>query len=428
MRTHKASGTVVVNAQNGQGTRMATIHNFCLYPSELITVSNHQYTKHYYQGSKRLASRVGGGFLSANVLGYHPQTDHVALPGTNYQQKTQNLLNLWTRQASGVDMDNNLEWAYEFSVLDQFSNYSAPGEIYFYHPDHLGSSAFITTTNGYATQFMAYQPYGETLLEQENGASYLSPYTFSAKEKDTETGYSYFGARYYSAELSVWLGVDPMADEAPGWTPYRYGFQNPVKFIDPDGMFEDEAAARAYAKENGIKTGLFRKNKIVKNEDGTYSNDNKRENTSTFQDKSLANAAHKNGVYTAPLISASKTNSSLASGPGGLLLTSTLSTLTADLSFPDWSDLRIQKWAGYTGAIIVGGIMWATLDQYLLHSKSRNENIWPDNYRKPNPKDVDWSLGDQALADGITGSDVPKGPNTPNNKIKKWFRDKRPSK
>ncbi|PRY87641.1 hypothetical protein [Mongoliibacter ruber] len=29
-----------------------------------------------------------------------------------------------------------------------------------------------------------------------------------------------------------------MAELAPGWTPYRYGFNNPVKFIDPDGMFE----------------------------------------------------------------------------------------------------------------------------------------------------------------------------------------------
>jgi RHS repeat-associated protein len=81
----------------------------------------------------------------------------------------------------------------------------------------------------------SYGPYGETLLEQENGASYLSPYTFSAKEKDTETGYSYFGARYYSAELSVWLSVDPMSDKYPSLSAYNYCTWNPIMLVDPDG-------------------------------------------------------------------------------------------------------------------------------------------------------------------------------------------------
>ena len=40
-----------------------------------------------------------------------------------------------------------------------------------------------------------------------------STYTFSAKEKDSETGLSYFGSRYYSSDLSVWLSVDPMSDK-----------------------------------------------------------------------------------------------------------------------------------------------------------------------------------------------------------------------
>ena len=35
-------------------------------------------------------------------------------------------------------------------------------------------------------------------------------HTFSAKEKDSETGLSYFGSRYYSSDLSIWLSVDPI--------------------------------------------------------------------------------------------------------------------------------------------------------------------------------------------------------------------------
>ena len=60
-------------------------------------------------------------------------------------------------------------------------------------------------------------------------------YTFSAKEKDTETGYSYFGSRYYSSDLSIWLSVDPMAGKYPGLSPYTYCADNPVRCMDPNG-------------------------------------------------------------------------------------------------------------------------------------------------------------------------------------------------
>ena len=60
-------------------------------------------------------------------------------------------------------------------------------------------------------------------------------FTFSAKEKDSETGYSYFGARYYSSDLSVWLSVDPMSGKYPNLSPYVYCADNPVKLVDPNG-------------------------------------------------------------------------------------------------------------------------------------------------------------------------------------------------
>ena len=60
-------------------------------------------------------------------------------------------------------------------------------------------------------------------------------YTFSAKEKDSETGLSYFGSRYYSSDLSIWLSVDPMSDKYPSLSPYVYCANNPVKVVDPNG-------------------------------------------------------------------------------------------------------------------------------------------------------------------------------------------------
>ena len=60
-------------------------------------------------------------------------------------------------------------------------------------------------------------------------------FTFSAKERDPETGLSYFGSRYYSSDLSIWLSVDPMAHKYPSLSPYVYCADNPVKLVDPNG-------------------------------------------------------------------------------------------------------------------------------------------------------------------------------------------------
>ena len=64
---------------------------------------------------------------------------------------------------------------------------------------------------------------------------HCSSYTFSAKERDSETGLSYFGSRYYSSDLSIWLSVDPMSDKYPSLSPYSYCANNPVKVVDPNG-------------------------------------------------------------------------------------------------------------------------------------------------------------------------------------------------
>ena len=59
---------------------------------------------------------------------------------------------------------------------------------------------------------------------------------FTGKEKDEETGYGYFGARYMDHELmTMWLSVDPMADKYPGISPYAYCAWNPIRLLDPNG-------------------------------------------------------------------------------------------------------------------------------------------------------------------------------------------------
>ncbi|MCQ2270708.1 MAG: matrixin family metalloprotease, partial [Bacteroidales bacterium] len=73
-------------------------------------------------------------------------------------------------------------------------------------------------------------------------------FTFSAKERDVETGLSYFGSRYYSSDLSIWLSVDPQAAKYPSLSPYVYCANNPVKLVDPNG---EEIVITSTTDDNG---------------------------------------------------------------------------------------------------------------------------------------------------------------------------------
>ena len=97
--------------------------------------------------------------------------------------------------------------------------------------------------------------------------------SFTGKERDEETGYGYFGARYMDHELTaMWLSVDPMADKYPSISPYAYCAWNPVKLVDPDGREWDkpedkEAAQKMEDAVNGriscISTKIQSKRKQI---------------------------------------------------------------------------------------------------------------------------------------------------------------------
>ena len=113
--------------------------------------------------------------------------------------------------------------------------------------------------------------------------------------------------------------VDPLADAAPGWTPYRYGFNNPVNYIDPDGLFETKAEARRHRRQTeGM--GWFKGDRVREQSDGSYALENENSKSTTFSytdsdgDKSIVTGSmiSPNDIVASPDAEISESGNSLA--------------------------------------------------------------------------------------------------------------------
>ena len=232
-----------------------------LYPSAYMVLTNKGYTKHYYAGTERVAARIGGGGLDAldHAIGNDGELQTKA--GLLFDQSLEQVNNRVLHENNLECIKNNEFSKEEFvhwidgipyqmqakvelnhgqfkdmvnSMLDD-RNHGQEKDVYFYHSDHLGSASWITNRAGDAIQHLQYLPYGAPFVDQRT-TGYHERFRFTGKERDKETGYSYFGARYMDHELmTMWLSVDPMSDKYPSISPYAYCAWNPVKLVDPDG-------------------------------------------------------------------------------------------------------------------------------------------------------------------------------------------------
>ncbi|HEY6899673.1 MAG TPA: RHS repeat-associated core domain-containing protein, partial [Puia sp.] len=96
-----------------------------------------------------------------------------------------------------------------------------------------------------------YYPFGTIMSKRSLNKPGTYRYGFNGKEMDTlidDRNINLdFGARAYLSGTGQWLTMDPLADKYPGLSPYHFAFDNPVKFIDPDGR-------KVYASKNANNT------------------------------------------------------------------------------------------------------------------------------------------------------------------------------
>jgi len=196
---------------------------------------------------------------------------------------------------------------------DGVVNLSGSGAEFTYHlKDHLGNVRLVIipgeNNEPEVLQANDYYPFGMAYTKNfQSGGSAHQPnkYLYNSKEEQEMPGkFLDYGWRMYDPQLGRWHGVDPLAEAARRWTPYQYAYNNPLRYIDPDGRIVTDFGIRKdgtivqIGPENSDPDRLF----AVDNNDNKI-NEN---NFITLEDKnllpSLANTdpAFKEGLYPDP--------------------------------------------------------------------------------------------------------------------------------
>ena len=261
-RTVKTSGeneAIYVNSEfSGGNTGTA---RFSLYVSPyLVAGQGGKYTKHIYIGSQRIVSKLGDfasyGSDPRRIPYAGSEADAVSVDYKGKYASQQQVIkdNYATFNVPYNGEDNNDYVDGEGFCCNDGTSEAAQEKVmtrsaidgnfkpnddyekmqFYYHPDHLGSSSYITNLDGEVVQHIEYVPFGEVFIEERNN-TWNTPYLFNAKEFDEETGMYYYGARYYEPRLSLWMTVDPKMEKYRNVSAYVYCLNNPLKIIDPDG-------------------------------------------------------------------------------------------------------------------------------------------------------------------------------------------------
>ena len=288
IKSHGSMEGVYINGAP-QGITFHETDEFTLYPASIITVNRHRFTKHYFIGDKRVASRLGlgefrnvygsnGNNVTAGQQDYAERMNQIEQKREEYYKLAGVAPGLPTMKGSYADPEVTgrgyneliteigdhrvpenwvqrpvvnteegtnpgapLAWGSPENPDDVVAGYgyvaadtSEVEETFYYHSDHLGSTSYITDQQANVTQYDAYLPYGELLVDEHSSSADL-PYKFNGKELDEETGLYYYGARYMNPVTSMWYGVDQLTEKYHTIGSYVYCMGHPVKFIDPNG-------------------------------------------------------------------------------------------------------------------------------------------------------------------------------------------------
>ena len=257
----KAQPTIICDNSEFSGGVTNTA-KFSLYVSPYLVASQGgKYTKHIYIGNQRIVSKLG------DLASYGADPRRIPYAGTEADGVSVDYQTKYNRQQQAIK-DNYADFGVPYNGEDNNDYVNGQGFCcndnspdaararmvkaraingnfkpnddyeklqFYYHPDHLGISNYITNLDGEVVQHIEYVPFGEVFIEERNN-TWNTPYLFNAKEYDEETGMYYYGARYYEPRISLWMSTNPLWEKKMQFSPYNFVSNNPLNRIDPIGL------------------------------------------------------------------------------------------------------------------------------------------------------------------------------------------------
>ena len=145
-----------------------------------------------------------------------------------------------------VVRNENGVFEHQYTIRDHLGNTRVTYRDGINKVDNTGNTSYndgiITVSD--MMQINHFYPFGMNMEGNWNGSypDAKNKYQYNGKELNSDFGLEWndYGARFYDPSISRWLSVDPLAEKMRRHSPYNYAFDNPMRFIDPDGMAPED--------------------------------------------------------------------------------------------------------------------------------------------------------------------------------------------
>jgi RHS repeat-associated protein len=234
--SYDANGNLIQDAFNNNNEILYDYRN-------LITELKHRsqiigdtvyLTKYYYDEAGNRIRKMTYAYLQP-VSESEPPANSDVSNTSNWALRNDEV---YSRDVSGKEMaiyQNNSLLEYPTYGLDMIGKIK-DDELHFYLKDHLGSIR-ATVYDNKLISAQDYDAWGY-ILEGRTYESEEGKFKFTGKERDEESFYDYFGARYYDARVGRWGGIDPNEQQRIWLSPYNFVQNNPLNSIDPNGLLD----------------------------------------------------------------------------------------------------------------------------------------------------------------------------------------------